>query len=210
MPPEIRLFNEDRLAAMKRMKDKQFQLALVDPPYGIGNWTMEARIAKPYNRKWKVDWNDAPPAKAYFDELFRVSKNQIVWGVNYYREYVASGGAIVWNKGNTTGIGSACEIASNSLRKQVDYLFLHHAGFITKDKDRIHPCQKPVRLYEWLLKNYAKPGDRILDTHGGSFSSAIAAYILDFDYTGYEIDKDYFEAGKKRVEDFMKQGRLFT
>ena len=135
-----KLYLMDCMIGMKTFPDKYFDLAIVDPPYGIGNWTMESRKARPYNKKWDVKWNDTTPTSNYFNELRRICKNQIIWGVNYYREHVPSGGAVIWNKGNKSGIGSACEIASNSLITRVDYYFEQFTGFINNEKTtKIHP-----------------------------------------------------------------------
>ncbi len=199
----------DCMEFMKDKPDDYYDLAIVNPPYGIGNWTMEARKDRPYNKKWDISWNQNPPGKDYFLELFRISKDQIIWGANYYREYIPSGGAIVWDKGNRSGIGSGCEIASCSKIKMVAYYFYQHTGFITKEKDRIHPCQKPIALYKWLLTKYAKPGYKLLDTHSGSGSFRIAAYDMGFDLDSCELDKDYFDANEKRYQNHILQQDLF-
>jgi len=194
---------------MATCEDNAFDLAIVDPPYGIGNWTMESRKERPYNKKWDVNWNEKTPNEIYFKELFRISKDQIIWGCNYYREFIPSGGCIIWDKGNRSNIGSGGEIASCSKIKMVAYYFYQHTGYITKEKNRIHPCQKPIQLYKWLLKNYAKPGQRILDTHLGSGSSAIAAHYFGCDFVGCEIDKEYFDAMMKRFKRETSQIAMF-
>ena len=220
MPPEIRMFNCDCMEAMSKMKDKEFSLALVDPPYGIGDFqtTGDANKYKKHKEKKYLDvkkWNMAIPTPEYFSELKRVSVNQIIWGANYYNCFSDGGGCIVWDKKNeSTQRYSNCDIASCTMQKKISIFRYTWNGFIqeaNKDKeDRIHSCQKPVALYKWLLQNYAKPGDKIFDSHAGSFSSAIACYDLGFDYTGCELDADYFNAAKARYEKHISQGTLFT
>ena len=199
------IYNQDCLEAMQTMKDNQFDLAIVDPPYGIGNWVQQTGN----KRGKKVDWNDSTPNKQYFKELERVSKEQIIWGANYYNCFNNKGGAIVWDKKNPNPKFSKCEIASYSRLKRVDYVCIKHFGFVSDDNYKIHPCQKPVKLYEWILMNYAKEGDTILDTHLGSGSIAIACHNLGFDLTGYEIDKDYFDDANKRINAHKQQLKIF-
>jgi site-specific DNA-methyltransferase (adenine-specific) len=201
---EIKLINRDCMEAMAEMKDKAFDLAICDPPYGIGHFTQSDRVDK-YG---DYDWNKNIPNEAYFTELKRVSKQRIIWGANYYNCFENGKAAIIWDKENPHPSMSRCEIASVSWGERVNYFRLAHYGFVG-EHDNWHPCGKPVKLYEWLLKNYAKPGDKILDTHGGSMSIAIACYNLDFDLDLFEIDKDYYEAGVKRFEEHKKQIRLF-
>jgi site-specific DNA-methyltransferase (adenine-specific) len=200
----------DCMDFMAKFPDKFFELCVCDPPYGIGEFDQKPRTKKPYNRKWKIDWNQKPPTKEYFEELYRVSKNQIIWGSNYYIGCIKDVGAIIWDKGNFSGIGSDCEIASQSFDVRVIKYYLQNIGFIGPEKgQKIHPCQKPVALYKWLLQNYAKPGYKILDTHLGSQSSRIAAYQMGFDFWGCEIDPEYFEAGCKRFKKESAQEMLF-
>jgi len=213
------MFNMDCMTAMKDMPEKAYDLAIVDPPYGIGNFSMDKVITKinskkvaPRERNTKYspyyEWNQGIPDKDYFRELYRVSKEQIIWGANYYNCFSEKGGAVVWYKEQYHPNLSDCEIASLSFQKKVDYVHIQILkGFICKETS-IHPCQKPVRLYQWLLKNYAKPGDKILDTHLGSGSIALACDIMGFDLDGYEIDLDYFMAAKERLERHKKQGTL--
>jgi len=152
------------MEAMKEMSDNQFDLAIVDPPYGIGNFVQQTGN----KRGKKVNWNDKIPNTEYFTELERVSKEQIIWGANYYNCFNNKGGAIIWNKGVKRETNfSVCEIASYSRLKRVDYIEIKWQN-LNRDEKTIHPCQKPVKLYEWLLMNYAKEGDKILDTHLGS------------------------------------------
>lgn len=194
----------DCMEGMRAYPDKYFDLAIVDPPYGIGY----ERGGQYFDEKQYGDkkW-DTPPNKEYFDELMRVSKNQIIWGSNYY-VMPPTRCVLAWVKtaelqGRTF---SEHEIAWTSFNTVARYIELKP---FQRNGERIHPTQKPVKLYEWLLKNYAKEGDKILDTHLGSGSSVIACYNLNYHITGYEIDADYFTAMKRRIEEHMKQQRLF-
>ncbi len=221
MPPEIRLFNEDCMIAMKGMKDNQYQLAIVDPPYGIGeNGDRNASrsklaIAKDY--KPFAGGDREPPPKRYFDELQRVSVNQIVWGANHFISKIPYDSScwIVWDKLNGATDFADCELAWASFRTAVRKFKFQWQGMLqgysgnkARNEIRIHPNQKPVRLYEWLLKNYAKPGDKIIDTHFGSLSIGIACDIMGYDLDAWEIDQDYFEAGRARLERHQQQGKL--
>ena len=208
----IEYYNEDCMEGMKRYKDKHFSLAICDPPYGINIANMNmgigkgAKCSKEENRNWvSKNWDIEKPNNDYFDELFRITKNQIIWGSNYFNLPV-SHSFIVWDKaeGMYNRSFSECELAWSSFNKNAKIFKLSPV-----DKSRIHPTQKPVKLYKWLLHNYAKKGDLILDTHVGSASSLIACYDMGFDAVGFELDKDYYEASKKRLEEFMAQGRLF-
>ena len=203
--------NSDCLPAMREMKDNQFDLAIVDPPYGVGDFNQKPSKNKPGNVEYEVKWNEAIPEIEYFKELHRISKDQIIWGANYYRKNILSCGTIVWDKGNASGVGSDCEIASISKFNRVIKWYYQYTGFCRKDSDiKIHPCQKPTALYKWLLKNYAKGGNTILDTHVGSGSSRIACWEMGFDFTGYEIDKDYWDAQEKRFNIVKNQIGLFN
>ena len=215
----IELFNIDCMDKMKEYPDKWFDLAIVDPPYGIhenGNRDLVPKGAACARKKYNdALWLQDAPTDEYFSELFRVSQNQIIWGGNYFnlgptRCYV------FWDKrgtcpGNDFADGELGWTSFNTSLRKFTHLW---NGMLQEDmsnkESRIHPTQKPVKLYEWLLKNYAKPGDKILDTHRGSMSSAIACYNLDYDLVLMEIDKDYFESGKARLEEHKKQGRLFN
>jgi site-specific DNA-methyltransferase (adenine-specific) len=179
--------NEDCTDVMARLPDKSVDLAIVDPPYGIGDFNQKEHASKKYNKEWNIKWNKNIPNVNYFNTLLRVSKNQIIWGANYYNCF-KTGGAIIWDKGNNSDIGSQCEIASNSLETRVIKYFEKWTGFINSEKEhnKIHPCQKPIALYKWLLSKYAKPGWLILDTHVGSASSLIACEDMGFDYIGCE------------------------
>lgn len=207
----IELFNEDCLLGMARYPDKYFELAIVDPPYGVGDFKQSVGYdRRPYNKDWSIEWNDKIPDKVFFDELYRISKHRIIWGFNYYVPYIKDVGVLVWDKGNNSDIGSSCELASLSMRTRIEKYFYQWTGFCNSEhSQKIHPCQKPVKLYEWLLKNYAKQGDKILDTHLGSGSIAIACYNLDFDLVGFEIDESYFKGAVERLEKHKKQFRLF-
>jgi site-specific DNA-methyltransferase (adenine-specific) len=220
MPSEIKLYNMDCMVAMKEMKDKQFDLAIVDPPYGIGKFTCDAHTddrtgkrvknIKTYSDNYK--WNEQIPQDNYFQEVYRVSQRQIIWGANYYNCFNQEGGALVWYKGPMTETISHCEIASLSFQKRVSYVRIDwQSGFyrVRQEGKQIHPRQKPEKLYAWILKNYAEEGNKILDTHLGSGSIAIACYDMGFDLTGYEIDKDYFDAAVNRLENHKKQLTLF-
>ena len=209
MVAEIKITNEDCMDLMARYPDKHFELAIVDPPYGIGNFVPQAN-SYGGNPGKLVDWNDYIPTEEYFSELIRVSKNRIVWGANYYNSFEPNRGAIVWYKGGTQGKSSKCEIASQSFYKKIDYIHINwQSGFFRANIEHIiHACQKPVALYKWLLKNYAKPGDKILDTHLGSGSIAIACHDAGYDLTACEIDKDYYEAAMKRLRQHQAQMKL--
>ena len=213
----INLFNKDCLEAMKEMDDNQFDLAIVDPPYfeeygkeiypGAEISTTGIKRNRFESKHWDV------PNQEYFDELFRVSKNQIIWGCNYYAKYIPSVGRIVWDKKNDKSTFSKCELASHSFGLRVDQFRYTWNGMLQEDmknkETRIHPTQKPVKLYEWILMKYAKEGDKILDTHLGSGSIAIACHNLGFDLTGYEIDEEYFQAAVKRYQQHKNQLRIF-
>ena len=190
---------------MKEYPDKHFDLAIVDPPYGIGNWV---QVTGDLRRDVKaVDWNDSIPNKEYFDELKIVSKERIIWGANYYNCFEGGGGAIIWNKMNPNPKFSNAEIASYSKHKRVAMYDLPYYGFVGEEKN-FHPCAKPIALYKWLLTKYAKPNDKILDTHVGSASSLIACEDLGFEYVGFELDKDYYDSAQKRLEQFRSQFKL--
>lgn len=209
------IYNEDCLEAMKEMSDNQFDLAIVDPPYGI-NITKNKRL----HNNSKKDWDKEIPTPEYFKELFRVSKEQIIWGGNYFIEYLKNTRCYLnWDKLNHSHTYADCEMAWTSFDKNAKifkymwdgnrYGFIGAIQGVGKKSIRTHPTQKPVKLYEWLLMNYAKKGDTILDTHLGSGSIAIACHNLGYNLTGYEIDKDYYKAAKKRIEQHKAQIRLF-
>ncbi len=209
----IQLFNQDCLEAMRGMHDKAFDLAIVDPPYGIG-FAMEKERKPTATRSAQFkfeckEWDNSIPPKEYFDQLFRVSNNQIIWGANYFLDYLPKTSCvIIWDKLNPEGMRfSDGEIAWGSFDSALRICKVIRTYL---QEVQIHPTQKPVKLYEWLLKNYAKPGDKILDTHLGSGSIAIACHNLGYSLTGYEIDKDYFEAATKRLAEHQKQIQMFV
>jgi site-specific DNA-methyltransferase (adenine-specific) len=205
----IQIFNQDCVEAMVNMPDGAHELAIVDPPYGLeasGNLSRRNGAGKLKNRAinlMSTAFDLIPPSPVYFEELMRVSKNQIIWGGNYFH-LRPTRGIICWDKCQPWPNFSAWEMAWTSFDTPAK-LFRYMKG----QETAIHPTQKPVALYKWFLKNYAKPGDKILDTHLGSGSSAIAADIMGFDFTGHEIDTEYFEAAKERLERHQKQGNLF-
>lgn len=197
----------DCMEFMKKMPDKSVDLCIVDPPYGIGasRGGNGSRWHK-YDRSNKNAWDDKPPDEFYWEELFRVSKNQIIWGMNNYI-LPSTQHFIVWNKKQPDGVTFAqAELAWTSFNGTSKIYSLSSNG----QPDRIHPTQKPVALYKWLLKNYAKPGDKIFDSHVGSGSIRIACHEMGFDFEGCEIDKDYWEAQEKRYQQHIMQGDLFS
>ena len=206
--------NEDNMQLMARYEDNHFDLAIVDPPYG-GNDAIGLKDNKKKGKQatkrtnYKV-FNNVAPSVEYFNELKRVSKNQIIWGVNFYKNFDLSGGRLCWDK-KGTAFGRA-EIAYLSMTKSVNICDIVWNGMLQYDmknkEHRIHPTQKPIRLYEWLLMNYAKEGDKILDTHLGSGSIAIACHNLGYDLTACELDKDYYEASLKRINQHKAQLRI--
>jgi site-specific DNA-methyltransferase (adenine-specific) len=194
---------------MAGLSDKAFDLAIVDPPYGIKRDGSVKTTSKHGGRKAHEfkGWDSLPPDEIYFKELFRVSKNQIIWGANYYPQFLtASMGWIFWDKGQRI-CNSDGELAYSSFQSALRVFTLNRVELLIEGT--IHPTQKPVKLYEWLLTNYAKKGDTILDTHLGSGSSAIAAHNLGFDFVGMELDKDYYDAAVKRLNQHKAQGSLF-
>lgn len=201
----VQLINMDCMDFMKDCADNSFDLAIVDPEYGIGVNSMNMGSRKTI-RPDKRTWDNKPPSDEYFNELFRVSENQIIWGGNYFKQCWPTRCFIVWDKGETLyGRSFAeCELAYTSFDKSAR-MFKKNPN----QKDRIHVTQKPVALYKWLLHNYAKPGQSILDTHLGSGSSAIAAHYFGCDFTGIEIDKEYFDAAEARFKKATRQIALF-
>lgn len=240
-------YNLDCLEAMRAMPNNAFDLAIVDPPYGIGedgrktasrallsNGMVRPKVDP---RNGRVDyiqpkayklgnWDDSPPSQEYFSELLRVARVAIIWGENYmqFADKHHSSGRIIWDKVNSGSDQSDCEIAwtnAHTSVRQIEFMWSGHMqglslqsgrtqqGNKQLNEKRIHPTQKPVALYKWLLTNYAKQGDTILDTHLGSGSSRIAACDLGFDFTGYELDKDYFDAQEARFANHIAQPKLW-
>lgn len=224
----IKITNECNMELMKRYPDKYFDIGIVDPPYFsgpekgkyYGNEVNKLNIKridyKPLLNSWEI------PTEQYFKELFRVSKNQIIWGCNYYAKHIPAVGRIVWDKVNGESTFSDAEMASCSMHDSVRLFkfmwngMLQGSGFDGKmngdksnNQKKIHPTQKPIELYKWLLNKYAKPNDKILDTHLGSGSIAIACHDYGFDLTACELDKDYFEAAMKRLEEHQSQLSIF-
>ena len=213
------VYNMDCIAGMKEYPDNYFDLAIVDVPYGIGedgskNHTRSV-IAKSKNYKAFYGNDLQPPNLDYWEELFRVSKNQIVWGANHFISKLPYDSPcwIVWNKDNGATDFADCELAWTSFKTAVRKFDFKWQGMLQQDmknkEQRIHPTQKPIKLYEWILMNYAKEGDKILDTHGGSMSSVIACLKGGYNITCFEIDREYYNKGKKRIEAFISQGNLF-
>ena len=202
-------YNRDCLEAMREMDDNAFELAIIDPPYGIGiNHSMGRREGQAPSGHAKVQWDNEIPSADYFAELFRVSVNQIIWGGNYFMSLIARDSPcwILWDKKYSFDVTFAqYEMAWTSFTTSAKKFEMVNNG-----GGKIHPTQKPVALYKWLLTNYAQPGDKILDTHLGSGSSRIACYDLGFDFVGYELDKDYFEAQEERLARHIAQERLFV
>lgn len=213
MNPKSIVTNEDCMEMMKRFPDKFFELAVVDPPYGLGSRLIEGGKKGDMGSLRRFDdgkvtrWDKAPE-KNYFDELFRVSKNQIIWGGNYFFDYLRSNdGIIIWDKMNGTNPLADAEIAWKSLPGTTRIFRMHH--FSNGYENKIHPTQKPTKLYNWILKKYTNEDDKILDTHLGSGSSRIAAWKAKLDFWGCEIDKDYYEAQEDRFKKFVSQLTLF-
>jgi len=201
------VFNIDCMKGMKNYPDNYFDLTVVDPPYGINRDKQNKTICKnpKHNRKQLMGGNwDISPKKEYFVDLSRISKNQIIWGANYFVEYLSSPsmGWIVWYKGQQGLNMSDCELAYSNFSTPTRVFILNR--FVLNGENTFHPTQKPVKLYEWIFKNYAEEGMKILDTHLGSGSSRISAYNYGMDFTGYEIDKDYFEVAEKRFQNHVK------
>ena len=214
----INLHLGDCLEAMKEMPDNAYDLAIVDPPYGIDVMNQKqgegGGVAKKIQYT-KKDWDKSAPNEDYFNELRRVSRNQIVWGANHFISKLPYDSScwIVWDKDNGTTDFADCELAWTSFTTAVRRIKWKWAGMLQQDMKnkevRIHPTQKPVKLYEWLLDNYAKEGDKILDTHLGSGSIALACHNRKFDLDAWEIDEEYYNNAKKRVEQHMAQQTLF-
>jgi len=199
--------NEDNMQLMARYEDNHFDLAIVDPPYGI-DITNSGWVKSNKNIKTNNNWDNETPNKKYFEELKRVSKNQIIWGGNYFLDNLNNTRCfLIWDKqiGECTSFASS-ELAWTSFDKSTKTFYEHPAKY---GKDKIHPTQKPIKLYEWTLINYAEEGNKILDTHLGSGSIAIACHNLGFDLTACELDKDYYDAAMKRLKQHQAQLTMF-
>ena len=221
--PISNAFNMDCMEGMAQYPDKYFELAIVDPPYGINHSQIAAKQSNTKYGKAAAakgiydykDWDRSSPDINYFNDLLRISKNQIIWGANHFISKIPFDSScwIVWDKDNGNNGFADCELAWTSFESAVRKYKYTWNGMIQGDmknkENRIHPTQKPIKLYKWLLTNYAKAGDKILDTHLGSGSSRIAAYDMGFDFVGYELDKDYYLAQEKRFNDFKQQLKLF-
>ena len=211
-----KIHNQDCLEAMKLMQDNQFDLAIVDPPYGIDadinqnklggkkGFTKNAGTYKSYHTS---NWDKEIPSDEYFVELQRVSKKYIIWGGNYFN-FVSDSGVIIWYKGNSGNFKEG-ELAKTNFNTFKVFKYSRADAYINDCKNKIHPTQKPIKLYEWLLMNYSKEGDKILDTHLGSGSIAIACHNLGYDLTGYELDKEYYDNAIKRIKNHQAQTRIF-
>ena len=209
---KIEITNEDNMKLMARYPDKYFDLAIVDPPYGIGIDGQKKSINKnpKHNRKEhkQKNWDNSIPDKKYFLELQRVSKNQIIWGANYFTEYLKPTKAwVFWYKGQNDLTMSDGEMAWTSFDTVTRQIEINRAQLIAQNT--FHPTEKPYKLYKWLLDKYAKQGDKILDTHLGSGSIAIACHDYGFELTACELDAEYYEKAKERIENHIKQLTLF-
>ena len=215
----IQITNEDNMELMARYPDNYFDLAIVDPPYGIGedgaknHSRSKATKSTMYTAK---NWDSSVPKKEYFKELIRVSKNVIIWGANHFIENIPNKNTpcwIVWDKQNGDNDFADCELAWTNYKTAVRKFEFRWAGMLQGDmknkETRMHPTQKPVALYKWLLDKYAKEGDKILDTHLGSGSIAIACHDYKFHLTACELDKEYFDKAMERINNHMAQQKLF-
>ena len=207
----------DCIEGMKRYPDKYFDLAVVDPPYGINADINQMRLANKkgftknagtYKEYHKTNWDSEPPKKEYFEELERVSKNQIVWGGNYFFDLHLTG-VIVWNK-KGSGNFKEGELAKTSINTFKVFNYSRIEAYVRDCDIKIHPTQKPVKLYEWIYKHYTKEGNLILDTHLGSGSSRIAAHKAGLDFVGFEIDREYYTSSNRRFTNYVAQGVLFS
>ena len=215
------VLNCDCMDMMRALPDRSIDIIIADPPYGIkadenhNNLSGKKGFNKQsgtYKKYHNTNWDENIPHKSYFTELQRISQNQIIWGGNYFTEYLKpSSGWIVWNKKSDIKERlSMCELAWSSFNIKCNRFDFLWAGFKKEIQEaRFHPTQKPVALYRWLLQNYAKPGDKIIDTHSGSGSCAIACYLEKFDFLAIEKDEDYYKASVERLDTLRSQGVLF-
>lgn len=202
-----RVLLADCLDVMKTMPDKAYDLAICDPPYGIDRGEKYGNEGNHWKQYTKKDWDAERPKLEYWEQLFRVTKNQIIWGGNYFTEFLPpSMGWIFWDKGQRIAMSDG-ELAFSSFERALRVYVLNRCK-IPAHGGSIHPTQKPVQLYRWLLKNYAKPGDKILDTHAGSCSSVIACLEMGFEYLAIEKDADYHAAAVKRIAQYQSQHKI--
>ena len=219
MRAKLEITNEDNMALMSRYPDNYFDLAIVDPPYGIGEDGAKnhsrGKATKPtmYTSK---NWDSSIPSKEYFSELIRVSKNAVIWGANHFIENIENQNSSSWivcDKQNGDNDFADCELAWTNFKTAVRKFEFRWAGMLQGDmknkETRIHPTQKPAALYKWILDKYAKENDKILDTHLGSGSIAIACWDLKFDLTACELDKEYYDKAMERINNHTKQRQLF-
>lgn len=201
----VTIYRGDCMDYMKGIPDKHFDLAIVDPPYGISINMNMGRKKGQQPKHQKKNWDDSTPGPEYFQELFRVSKNQIIWGGNYYA-LPQTKSWIFWDKMVPAGVSFADgELAWSSLGHVLRIIKLEYSGFMGSESTKIHPIQKPIRLYREILARFATPGQTILDTHLGSGSSAIAAHYMGNPFVGIELDQDYFQGAAKRIENETRQ-----
>ena len=212
----LTITNEDNMDLMARYPDNYFDLAIVDPPYGIKQDLVQndlggkkgfTKNAGTYKKYHTTNWDNDVPKKEYFDELKRVCKNYIVWGGNYF-ECLNDTGVIIWYKGDSGNFKEG-ELAKTNINTFKVYKYSRADAYINDCDVKIHPTQKPQKLYKWLLDNYAKEGDKILDTHLGSGSIAIACHDYKFDLTACELDKEYFDKAMQRIKNHTNQQKLF-
>ena len=203
---KITITQEDNMELMSRYPDNYFDLSIVDPPYGLGNKTTQGGSKRNSNANFKNhDWDNSIPTKEYFNELKRVSKNYIVWGGNYMIEYLQNCRCfITWDKMVFIPTMSRVELALTSFDKLPELVQINNT-----DRNRTHPTQKPIELYKWILDKYAKENDKILDTHLGSGSIAIACHDYNFELTACELDKEYYDKAIKRIKNHISQTKLF-
>ena len=212
----MKITNENNMALMARYPDNYFDLAIVDPPYGINADIVQNELSSKkkftkkagrYTKYHKTEWDSSVPKNEYFDELKRVSKNYIIWGGNYF-EYLKDNGVIIWYKGDSGNFKEG-ELAKTNINTFKIYKYSRADAYINDCDIKIHPTQKPIKLYKWLLDKYAKQGDKILDTHLGSGSIAIACHDYGFDLTACELDKEYFDKAMQRINNHVAQQKLF-
>lgn len=210
---KISIYNCDCMELLKQTRDNYYSLSLVDPPYGIGAENHAGKKENGWNQFDTKQWDNSIPSEEYFNELFRVSKNQIIWGGNYMTEFLKpSMGWVIWDKGQRGFSLADGEMAWTSFNKAMRIFEFSRASCIKSNNtalEKFHPTAKPYELYKWLLDKYAKPGDKILDTHLGSGSIAIACHDYGFELTACELDRDYYDKAIQRIKNHTSQGKLF-